>query len=74
MKRCTGILFLTECENAVLLENGFGFGCGYTKDCDYQRPKNIISPTTRCPHFSKETDGIHCVVIGRCCHPNNEKW
>ena len=37
MARCTGIKYLNECDNAILLENGFG--CSYGMDCEYQRPK-----------------------------------
>ncbi|MDD5050981.1 MAG: hypothetical protein PHV93_04585 [Candidatus Pacebacteria bacterium] len=28
----------------------------------------------KCPYFWYGTDGVHCVVIHQCNHPNKEKW
>jgi hypothetical protein len=27
-----------------------------------------------CPHFFNGTDGVHCVLIDRCNHPDREQW
>ena len=26
-----------------------------------------------CPHFFNSTDGVHCVLINRCNHPDADK-
>lgn len=31
-------------------------------------------PSTPCPHLWVGTDGVHCVVLNQCIHPDVNEW
>jgi hypothetical protein len=37
-------------------------------------PEKSVEENPACPHFRRETDGIHVNMVDRCHHPDCEKW
>lgn len=64
MIKCVGVKYLNECDNAIMLENGFG--CNYGMNCEYQRPKGVsISNGLRCVNCGGD---LSTAGMGACPH------
>jgi hypothetical protein len=37
-------------------------------------PERAVDAVPTCPHYRRETDGIHVNMVDRCHHPDCEKW
>lgn len=55
--------FIHKCDN----------GLARSKE-SYKMFKEALEASEECPHYFVDTDGVHCVFIGRCRHPKRFEW